>query len=421
MKNEKRFVYQGPKFPDPGITPCRYQADYFQKEMELESEAFYELRRSNDIRPHRVSESSAEELQAIAGFFEGNRDTFYFLFEDNKLIGSILFFGNYIRSVSISPDCQGKGYGRKLTMYAVNLIMDAGYSTVVLHTLPGNIKAERLYSSLGFKETRGLTSEEEMGALWANMMYAGLENSVLVSEIYRDAYGDLAPAEGVSPFSFVTNRDLQDCVEALRLEPGMQLLDLACGAGGPGLWIAHETGANLVGIDYSTKALQLAQERAKEFDLSRKAEFRHGSMAATGLEEGTFDGVMSIDAVWMAQDKQAVFHEVRRLLKSPRWFVFTTWQARTPGTGDLPTENEYRSSLEEAGFKIEAYRETDNWETLQREVYNRWLMQRDALEHDIGQSATAMLVGEATWLTAKLEDGTDRLSNTRRVFVACCS
>ena len=92
-------------------------------------------------------------------------------------------------------------------------------------------------------------------------------------------------------------------------------------------------------------------------------------MRATGLEPETFDGAISIDALWMAPDKLAVLKEVKRLLRCQRWFVFTTWEAKSPGPGSLPTNTEYRSMLKDAGFKIETYEETVNWEMLQRGVY----------------------------------------------------
>lgn len=271
------------------------------------------------------------------------------------------------------------------------------------------------------EKTQELPADEQMGASLADCVYAATEKSTLVPKIFREVYGFLAPEEAVCPFSFVTNRDLENFANALRLQPGMNLLDLACGGGGPGLWVARKTGANLVGVDYSTKALEQASRRASIFGISDKAKYCFGSMRATGLEPETFDGAISIDALWMAPDKLAVLKEVRRLLRCQRWFVFTTWEAKSPGPGSLPTNTEYRSMLKDAGFKIETYEETVNWEMLQRGVYEQWILQKDALAQEMGSSAAEMLVGEAMFLTAKLDDGTDRLSHIRRIFVACQS
>jgi ubiquinone/menaquinone biosynthesis C-methylase UbiE len=271
------------------------------------------------------------------------------------------------------------------------------------------------------EKTPELPPDEEMGSFWSDYMYTAFEKSSLVSKIFREAYGHLAPEDAVCPLSFVTNRDLERCANALGLEPGMNLLDLACGGGGPGLWIARKTGANLVGVDFSAKALEQASKRASRFGISERARYCHASMKTTGLEPATFDGAVSIDAIWMAPDKLAVLREVRRLLRPQRWFVFTSWEARPQEPGNPPTDGEYRSILKDAGFRIETYEETADWDRLQRGVYERWLLQQDALAQEMGICAAGMLLNEAIWLTTKLTDGTDRLSRSRRIFVACQS
>jgi 2-polyprenyl-3-methyl-5-hydroxy-6-metoxy-1,4-benzoquinol methylase len=266
-----------------------------------------------------------------------------------------------------------------------------------------------------------LPSDEEAGAFWSDCIYAASEKSVLIPEIFREVYGDLAPERLVCPFSFVTNMDLQYCAETLGPQSSMNLLDLACGGGGPGLWIARETGANLVGVDYSKKALEQAACRAAKFGIAQRVRYCCASIKATGLEPGTFDAVVSIDALWMATDKAAVFREVKRLMRPQRWLIFTTWEAKSSATEDFAGTDEYRSMLRDAGFKIERYEETARWEELQREVYRRWLSNQYSLAKELGVGVAGMLINEAIWLTTKLGEGTDRLSHSRRILVACRS
>ncbi len=45
------------------------------------------------------------------------------------------------------------------------------------------------------------------------------------------------------------------------MSPGDAVLDLACGRGGYGMEIARRTGARLIGIDFSTAALEAARSR----------------------------------------------------------------------------------------------------------------------------------------------------------------
>ena len=154
MEGEKLFIYKGGKFPDPGINPEKYKPEFFQAAMDLESEVFYELRKQNNILPYRINESSETELANIKTFFNMNKDTFCFLFDNDILIGNILYLNNYIQSLSIAVKRQKQGYGTRLSTFAINKILDSGYDSVVLNTMPGNIKAENLYRKIGFIEVK---------------------------------------------------------------------------------------------------------------------------------------------------------------------------------------------------------------------------------------------------------------------------
>lgn len=152
MKAEKHLIYRGGKLPDPCIKPVTYKPEFFQKELDLESEVFYELRKSNGIQPYRINQSSSRDIEEIKALFSKNSKSFFFLFDNDNLVGSILFLRNYIQSLSIASDYQRQGYGTKLTKYAINRILDKGYSSVELNILPGNIEAQYLYKKLGFVE-----------------------------------------------------------------------------------------------------------------------------------------------------------------------------------------------------------------------------------------------------------------------------
>ena len=128
---DKRFIYKGGKFPDPGIDPVCYNPGFFQIELDLESDVFFELRRKNGIEPVRINQSSLKDLNEIRDFFAKNKGSFYFLFQENgDLIGSILHVRNYIQSLSISRKYQRQGYGERLSKYCISKILDKGYDCV---------------------------------------------------------------------------------------------------------------------------------------------------------------------------------------------------------------------------------------------------------------------------------------------------
>jgi len=66
----------------------------------------------------------------------------------------------------------------------------------------------------------------------------------------------------IEPFSFVSADLLRHVALALGLSPGQNLVDLGCGRGGPGLWLAREADASLIGVDFSPVAVDQAAYRA---------------------------------------------------------------------------------------------------------------------------------------------------------------
>jgi len=59
----------------------------------------------------------------------------------------------------------------------------------------------------------------------------------------------------------------------LMIERGARVLDIGCGWGGLGLYIAEATGAEVTGITLSTEQLQIANNRAAEKNLAHAAKF----------------------------------------------------------------------------------------------------------------------------------------------------
>lgn len=151
--SDKRFIYEGPHFSVEPLTTVTYRPEFFQAELDLESDVFHDIRKANGIEPAAINRSTARDLAEIREFFEKNGRNFHFLFaDDGRLIGSILAVRNYIQCLSVARHFQREGYGARLSMDCCNRILAAGYPTVELDVLPGNLPAEQLYRKLGFEE-----------------------------------------------------------------------------------------------------------------------------------------------------------------------------------------------------------------------------------------------------------------------------
>ncbi len=163
---------------------------------------------------------------------------------------------------------------------------------------------------------------------------------------------------------------IAEAVAALRLPADGTLVDLACGRGGYGLEIAARTGARLVGVDFSAEAVRQAVKHARR--LGATADFRVGDLAATGLDAGSADAVLCVDAIQFAPQPDAAYREIRRILAPGGRAVLTNWEPREPGDERLPARIRQvglRAGLAAAGFgDIEVW-ERPGWRDRERAMW----------------------------------------------------
>jgi SAM-dependent methyltransferase len=107
-------------------------------------------------------------------------------------------------------------------------------------------------------------------------------NSNLLWEVTAGAYGPDCPTE-VQAWGGTTWWTLGRFVAGLRMRPGQLLLDLACGRGGVGLWLARALDVNLVGVDWSPAGVRAAADRSAAFVPEGRAGFQVGDMTATSV------------------------------------------------------------------------------------------------------------------------------------------
>ena len=163
---------------------------------------------------------------------------------------------------------------------------------------------------------------------------------------------------------------IAEAAAALRLSPGGTLVDLACGRGGYGLEIAARTGARLVGVDFSAEAVRQAREHARRLDAT--AEFRIGDLAATGLDAGAAGAVLCVDAIQFAQEPDAAYREIQRVLASGGRAVLTCWEPLDRDDERLPgrlRRVDLGAGLAAAGFGNVEVRDRPGWRAYERAMW----------------------------------------------------
>jgi len=202
---------------------------------------------------------------------------------------------------------------------------------------------------------------------------SGLEGAVLraVELAGKDkgklTAGDLSAVDEFHVGGLEATRELAARME---LQPGMRMLDVGCGIGGPARFFAGEFGCAVSGIDLTEEFVSVAKNLTRLVGLESAVEFRQGNALALPYEAGTFDRAYTIHVLMNVADKAGVFREVRRVLKSGGMFAIfdilrgkegllqypVPW-AVNEETSFVGTLEEYGAALEEAGFRVEQVRD----------------------------------------------------------------
>ncbi|MEV2221309.1 class I SAM-dependent methyltransferase [Nocardia vinacea] len=235
-------------------------------------------------------------------------------------------------------------------------------------------------------------------------VYAAGDWSPTLTAIWQECYGADLP-DGLEPLGFSSAGELGALRRWLDVGPGDRIVDVGCGRGGPGLWIARHAGVDLVGVDLLPEAVAAAQKRAPTLYPGGAATFVVGDFLDTGLPAGSFQGAVSIDSLWMVLDKAAAMREVARLLEPGARWVLSTWE---------PRYLSYATLLTAAGWEVLTCREPAGWYERQTAVYDRIIDAEPDLVAQLGAEAAQVLVSEARTMTPTLRDYRRLLIAARR-------
>jgi SAM-dependent methyltransferase len=198
----------------------------------------------------------------------------------------------------------------------------------------------------------------------------GLEERILqaLKRLGKDsvAPSDLAAMDEFHVGGLAATREL---AEQMELRPGLRMLDVGSGVGGPARYFAAEHGCHVTGVDLTDDFVRVAQNLTRMLKLEDLSEFRQASALELPLADGTFDRAYMIHVGMNIADKAGVFREVKRVLKPGGLFTIFDVMRKGEGTlryplpwalseetsfvADVAT---YRRMLEDAGFRIEKER-----------------------------------------------------------------
>lgn len=227
-----------------------------------------------------------------------------------------------------------------------------------------------------------------MEAALYDLIYGALPRSGAYRKVIAETSEGLP--QWVTPLSSVDVGDLERMNSAMRLSSRSRFVDLACGLGGPGLWIAWKTGARLTGVDFSSAAVEAARLLAGQLRLDRQAQFVTADATATGLPRGGFDALMSIDAIQFVAPREAAL-EIARLLRPGGRGAILTWEAIVENLPLATIVADYEPYFRDAGLTIVERTVIANARAREIRYYRALLANADELRSEMGEAALPLL------------------------------
>ncbi len=154
-------------------------------------------------------------------------------------------------------------------------------------------------------------------------------------DLYDSAYGNFATTileqvrleafgEDIGQNSWLTTDEYLRFFKWLELKPTSNVLETACGSGGPALFMARAIGCHILGIDNNENGIATASKMTQEQGLDSVVRFQLADASQPlPIEDEVFDSIVCIDAINHLPNRARVFAEWLRILKSDGRVLFT--------------------------------------------------------------------------------------------------
>jgi len=198
-----------------------------------------------------------------------------------------------------------------------------------------------------------------------------VDPDALIADIERalDALGSPISAARLAGFDQFHVGALQATVELARLagiSADWRVLDAGSGLGGPSRYLAEAFGCRVSGVDIAPAYVRVAQLLAGRAGLSQLLTYQTGNIADLPFDDAEFDLVWTQHVVMNIPERDALYRELRRVLKAGGRLAFydpyvpdhgeplvypTPW-AESAETSTLLTQAATTRALEGAGFAV---------------------------------------------------------------------
>jgi cyclopropane fatty-acyl-phospholipid synthase-like methyltransferase len=154
-------------------------------------------------------------------------------------------------------------------------------------------------------------------------------------DLYDNIYSDFAsPAEAavrraafgedIGQSSWMTAADWLGFADAAGVREGSHVLEVGSGSGGPAVYLAASRGCRVTGVDINENGIRNAERLAAAKGVAERAMFRAvDASQPLPFAPGSFDAVLSNDAMCHIANRQDVLVDWRRVLRPGGRMLFT--------------------------------------------------------------------------------------------------
>ncbi|MCE2406381.1 MAG: methyltransferase domain-containing protein [Pseudomonadales bacterium] len=189
-------------------------------------------------------------------------------------------------------------------------------------------------------------SQEKSKVEYATMVKVFYE---LITDFYEFGWGEsfhFAPSKDSQSFEEAITNHQYFLGNAMNLRPGLNVLDVGCGVGGPQRSIARKFGATITGLNISEYQLKKCAEYNAEADLDELCRVLLGDFMAIPAEDQSFDAAYHFEAIAHAPDKKRVYAEIFRVLKPSAIFAGYDWCTTPSFDAENPVHRDLKERIE---------------------------------------------------------------------------
>lgn len=193
----------------------------------------------------------------------------------------------------------------------------------------------------------------------------------------QDHYGGLAAVDALA--------------QRIGVRPGLDVVDLCAGLGGPARYLAAHYGVNVVCVELNASRAAGAYDLTGRVGLSQRVRVVRADAQHIPLKSGSVDAVISQEALLHVPDKGAALRESYRILNAGGLLAFTDWALpRELASADrdamwrgiaaqtVQTYESYRALVTGAGFRVRSEEElTAQWGVILAERFRMYTALRD--------------------------------------------